>query len=119
MQLIDLVTTFDTVRATRSRKAKIAAIATCLRLAAHDEVFVVATYLSGSLTQRRTGVGWRSMTGLPEPAAGPSLTVLEVDAAFETLSGVGGAGSRPSADVCWTRSSAPRRPTSRRCCVAW
>ncbi len=94
MQLIDLVNTFDTVRATRSRKAKIAAVAASLRLAADEEVFVVATYLSGSLTQRRTGVGWRSMTGLPAPAAEPSLTVLEVDAAFETLAGVAGAGSQ-------------------------
>ena len=62
VQLIDLVNTFDAVRATRSRKAKIAAVAASLRLAADDEVFVVATYLSGSLTQRRTGVGWRSMS---------------------------------------------------------
>ena len=81
-------------RATRSRKAKIAAVAASLRLSADDEVFVVATYLSGSLTQRRTGVGWRSLTDLPAPAAGPSLTVLEVDAAFETLAGVAGAGSQ-------------------------
>jgi len=94
VQLIDLVTTFDTVRATRSRKAKIAAVAASLRMASDDEVFVVATYLSGSLTQRRTGVGWRSLTDLPAPAAGPSLTVLEVDAAFETLAGVAGAGSQ-------------------------
>ncbi len=94
MQLTDLVTTFDAVRATRSRKEKTAAVADCLRLAADDEVFVVATYLSGSLTQRRTGVGWRSLTGLPAPADEPSLTVLAVDAAFEALSVVAGAGSQ-------------------------
>jgi DNA ligase-1 len=94
VQLTDLVTTFDAVRATRSRKAKTAAVADCLRLAGDDEVFVVATYLSGSLTQRRTGVGWRSMTDLPAPAESPSLTVLAVDAAFEELSGVAGAGSQ-------------------------
>ena len=94
MQLTDLVTTLDAVRATRSRKAKTSAVADCLRLAGHDEVLVVATYLSGSLTQRRTGVGWRSMTDLPAPADEPSLTVLAVDAAFEELSVVAGAGSQ-------------------------
>ena len=66
VQLTDLVTTFDAVRATRSRKAKIAAVADALRQAG-DDVFVVATYLSGALTQRRTGVGWRSLTDLPDP----------------------------------------------------
>ena len=93
MQLTDLVTTVDAVRATRSRKAKIAAVADCLRQAG-DDVFVVATYLSGSLTQRRTGVGWRSLTDLPAPAAEPSLTVAEVDAAFDEIAAVSGDGSK-------------------------
>ena len=56
-------------------------VAECLRQAG-DDVLVVATYLSGSLTQRRTGVGWRSLTDLPPPAEEPSLTVAAVDAAF-------------------------------------
>ena len=93
MQLIDLVTTFETVRATRSRKAKIAAVAECLRRAG-DEVFVAATYLSGSLTQRRTGVGWRSLSDLPAPASEPSLTVSAVDAAFDRIAAASGEGSK-------------------------
>ncbi len=93
VQLIDLVATFDAVRATRSRKAKIAAVAECLR-GAGDDVFVVATYLSGSLTQRRTGVGWRSLTDLPGPATEPSLTVAAVDAAFDEIAALSGAGSQ-------------------------
>ncbi len=93
MQLTDLVTTFDAVRATRSRKAKTAAVAECLRLAG-DDVFVVATYLSGSLTQRRTGVGWRSLTDLPAPASEPSLTIAAVDAAFDEIAAASGAGSK-------------------------
>ena len=93
MQLTDLVTTFDAVRATRSRKAKIAAVAECLRQAG-DDVFVVATYLSGALTQRRTGVGWRSLSDLPAPASEPSLTVAAVDAAFDAIAGASGAGSK-------------------------
>ena len=93
VQLIDLVATFEAVRATRSRKAKIAAVAECLR-GAGDDVFVVATYLSGSLTQRRTGVGWRSLTDLPEPATEPSLTVAAVDAAFDEIAALSGPGSQ-------------------------
>ena len=93
MKLAELVSTFDAVRATRSRKAKTAAVAACLRDAG-DDVLVVATYLSGSLTQRRTGVGWRSLTDLPAPATEPSLTVAEVDAAFDAIAAVSGAGSQ-------------------------
>ncbi len=93
MQLTDLVATFDAVRATRSRKAKTAAVAECLRQAG-DDVLVVATYLSGSLAQRRTGVGWRSLTDLPPPADQPSLTVAAVDAAFDEIAAVSGAGSQ-------------------------
>ncbi len=94
MQLIDLVHTFDAVRATRSRTAKVTAVAESLRAAAPDEVPVVAAYLAGSLTQRRTGVGWRSLTDLPEPAGSPVLTVLEVDRAFDEVAKVAGAGSQ-------------------------
>ncbi len=93
VQLTDLVTTFEAVRATRSRKAKIAAVADALRQAG-DDVFVVATYLSGALTQRRTGVGWRSLTELPAPATEPSLTVAEVDAAFDEIAAASGEGSK-------------------------
>jgi DNA ligase-1 len=94
VQLIDLVLTFDAVRATRSRKAKVTAVAAALREASTEEVPVVAAYLGGSLTQRRTGVGWRSMVDLPEPAEVPTLTVHQVDEAFEVLSTVAGAGSQ-------------------------
>ncbi|MGI9157521.1 MAG: ATP-dependent DNA ligase [Marmoricola sp.] len=94
MQLIDLAHTFDEVRATRSRKAKVTAVAASLRAATPDEVPVVAAYLGGALTQRRTGVGWRSLTDLPAPAESPSLTVREVDRAFADLAVVSGAGSQ-------------------------
>ena len=93
MQLTDLVATFEEVRATRSRKAKIAAVAEALRHAG-DDVFVVATYLSGALTQRRTGVGWRSLADLPTPATEPSLTVSAVDAAFDEIAAAAGEGSK-------------------------
>jgi len=93
MLLAELVATSAAVAATRSRKAKVEALAALLKDATSD-VGLVARYLSGSLRQRRTGVGWRSLTELPPPATDPSLSVAEVDAAFEAMSELSGAGSQ-------------------------
>ena len=79
MLLADLVSTSAAVASTRSRLAKIEAIAACLRRAAPDEIAVVVSYLSGELRQRRTGVGWAALRSLPPPADVPSLEVAEVD----------------------------------------
>ena len=98
--LADLAATSDAVGATPSRRAKVAALASTLRAASPQEAPVVGHYLAGSLRQRRTGVGWRSLQGPPAPAASASLTVLEVDAAFEALAGLAGPGSqRARADL--------------------
>jgi len=94
MQLADLVATSAAVAATRSRKAKVAAIAELLGRTGPDELEVVTSYLGGRLRQRRTGLGWRSLQTLPEPAGSPSLEVLEVHEAFEAISVLAGAGSQ-------------------------
>jgi DNA ligase 1 len=91
--LADLVATSAAVAATRSRLAKVAALAECLRRAAPGEIAIVTSYLSGELRQRRTGVGWASLRDLPAPAAEPSLEVTEVDGAFARIEGLSGAGS--------------------------
>jgi DNA ligase-1 len=91
--LADLVSTSAAVAATRSRKAKTAAIAERLAQAERAELEVVTSYLAGSLLQRRTGLGWRSLSTLPTPATEPSLDVLEVHGAFERLQAVAGPGS--------------------------
>lgn len=82
------------VAATRSRLKKVAALADALAQARGDEVEVAASYLGGSLRQRRTGLGWRSIQALPAPVDTPTLTVAEVDAAFETMSALAGPGSQ-------------------------
>ena len=94
MLLADLVRTSRAVGATRARKAKVAALAAALGEAAPEEVETATSYLSGALRQRRTGLGWRSLAGLPEPAEEGTLTVAAVDAAFEELSRVAGPGSQ-------------------------
>jgi DNA ligase-1 len=90
----DLVETSAAVGATRSRLAKRSAIAQLLRDCHPDDVAIVVTYLSGALRQRRTGVGWATLQDLPPSATSSSLTVAEVDAAFETMSRLAGSGSQ-------------------------
>jgi DNA ligase-1 len=94
MLLADLVETSHAVAATRSRKAKVAAIAQRLGRATVDELPVVTTYVGGTIRQRRTGVGWRGLSALPDPAAEPSVTPTEVDEALERLAAMAGAGSQ-------------------------
>ena len=93
MLLADVAATSDALAATRSRLAKRALLVDLLRRTRPDEVPVVARYLAGELRQRRTGLGRRSLAALPQPAAGPSLEVLAVDAAFERMAGLAGPGS--------------------------
>ena len=93
MLLADIVETSASVASTRSRLAKVAAIADLLRRAASEEVPIVVSYLSGELRQRRTGVGWASLRDLPSPASQPTLAVADVDAAFARAAGASGPGS--------------------------
>jgi DNA ligase 1 len=93
MLLADVVAVSEEVAATRSRLAKRKAIAGLLRRAEPHDVDIVVTYLSGELRQRRTGVGWAAMSSLPDPASEPTLALAEVDAEFERISRLGGAGS--------------------------
>ena len=97
MLLIDVVTTSAAVAATRSRKEKVVAIADLLRRAGvGPELEVVTSYVGGALLQRRTGVGWRGLSALPDPAPEASLTVVGVDATFARLALVSGPGSQAS-----------------------
>ena len=93
MLLSRLADTRRALTATRSRNAKRDLIAEVLRDASADDVEIVVSYLSGSLRQRRTGVGWRTMQDPPPAADQPSLTVAEVDHAFAEMAGLSGPGS--------------------------
>lgn len=94
MLLAEIVATSTAVGATRSRKAKVVAIADTLRRAEPDELATVVSYLGGTLRQRRTGLGWRGLADLPEPAPESTLSVSEVHAAFEALASISGTGSQ-------------------------
>jgi DNA ligase-1 len=98
VQLIDIAGASAEVGATSARLAKIARIADLLRHAGAGGdpklVAVVVSWLSGELPQRQIGVGWAALLSLPPEADEPSLTVLQVDAAFSEIGKVAGRGSQ-------------------------
>jgi DNA ligase 1 len=98
VQLIDVAEASAEVGATSARLAKIARIADLLRRTGTEGdaklVAVVVSWLSGELLQRQIGVGWAALRSLPPPADTPSLTVLQVDAAFSEIGQVAGKGSQ-------------------------
>jgi DNA ligase-1 len=95
--LLDTVASVSTaIAATRSRLEKRALLAGLLRDAPVEEVEIAAAYLSGTLRQRRTGVGWRGLADLPPPATTASLTLTEVDARLEEIAAYAGEGSTGS-----------------------
>ncbi len=81
------------VAATGARLAKIDALAAALREAGPLEVPIAVAYLSGELPQRQIGVGWAALRDGFPPAAAPSLSLSEVDAAFSAIGAVSGKGS--------------------------
>ncbi len=93
MLIADIARTSGAVAGTSGRKAKVTALAECLRRADAGEAAIVVAYLSGELPQRQIGVGYAALRDVPPPAAEPSLTVPEVDAAFTEIGAVSGPGS--------------------------
>lgn len=94
MLLNDVVAASAAVAATRSRTTKVAALAGVLRVAAPGEIDAVTAWLAGEMLQGRTGIGWRTLSGLDvEPAPHGELTVEEVDAALDRLAALAGSGS--------------------------
>ena len=92
--LADLAAVSETVAATSARGGKVEALAGVLRLASPEEAAIAVAYLSGELRQRQIGVGWAALRELPPPAAAPSLTVGEVDAACAAIGALAGPGSQ-------------------------
>jgi ATP-dependent DNA ligase I len=94
MLLAEVAHTSQAVATASARTEKVALLAALFRAAQPHEAPVVTTYLAGRLPQRRIGVGWRSLTDRPRPAAQPTLTVTEVDAALERIGAVSGKGAQ-------------------------
>jgi DNA ligase-1 len=94
MQLARLVHASREVGATRSRRQKVALLSACLSALAPEEIEIGVSFLSGELRQGRIGVGYAGLHALSAPAAAdPSLELREVDATFERIASLRGAGS--------------------------
>jgi ATP-dependent DNA ligase I len=93
MLLVRIAEVSRAVGATSARLAKIGLLAGALREAGPPEVPIAVAYLSGELPQRQVGVGWAALREGFAPAAAPSLTLSEVDAALSAIGAVSGKGS--------------------------
>src|SRR5262249_9395708 len=84
-----------TVASTRSRNAKIAALAALLGQCEPEEIAIVVGFLIGVPRQGRVGVGWATMSSVRETArgSGAPLTVAEVDHAITVVQNTTGKGS--------------------------
>ncbi|HEY8700644.1 MAG TPA: ATP-dependent DNA ligase [Arthrobacter sp.] len=94
MLLEELVRTADAVASTRSRLAKVDALAGLLRRLEPKDIGTAVGLLTAKPRQGRVGIGWRGMSAaMGEAAAEPSLTVADLDAALDRLLATSGAGS--------------------------
>jgi len=115
MVLAELLAASERVGATRSRLAKIDALADCLRRLEPAEIVPGVAYLSGDTRQGKIGIGYAGLKdALAAPsAAAPQLTLLQVDEELERLSRLKGQGSaaeraRLLSDL-FARATAPER----------
>ncbi|MFE7096611.1 ATP-dependent DNA ligase [Streptomyces erythrochromogenes] len=93
MLLADVARVSREVAATSARSRKTALLAELFAAAPPEEAGLVISYLSGRLPQGRPGIGWRALAQETPPAARPTLTVRDVDAAVTGLAAQAGAGS--------------------------
>ena len=130
MLLDEVAETSAAVAASSARLAKVGRLAACLRRLEPEEVHPAVAFLAGELRQRQIGVGWATLQDAPDPAAPiPSLTVTEVDAAFERIGRLAGPGSQTERRRQVTelrpgdrgRAAVPDRPARRASCarVPW
>jgi DNA ligase-1 len=94
MLFAELVATSATVGGTRSRKAKVEALAGLLRALAPAEIEAAVAWLAGEPRQGRLGAGWRTLAALKvPPAEQPGATLADVDGVLAELATTAGTGS--------------------------
>ncbi|MBA3444302.1 MAG: ATP-dependent DNA ligase [Gemmatimonadales bacterium] len=90
MKFVDVVDASRRVSQASGRLEKVGLLASLLGQTPTEEIEIAVAYLSGSLRQQRTGIGWAALqAAMPErPADSPSLELAEVDATFGRIAGV-------------------------------
>jgi DNA ligase-1 len=94
--LAELVATTEAVRATRARSAKVAALADLLRRLPPEERLPATALLAGEPRQGKVGIGWATLAEAGqgvEPAAGPTVTVADLDTTLDAVAALSGPGS--------------------------
>ena len=94
MLLADVVETSTNVSSTRSRLAKIDALASLLSRVPPDEIVAATGYLVGDAPQGRIGIGWASLRDLDaENDGAPMLTIADVSNTIDAVRDATGPGS--------------------------
>src|SRR5882762_6600920 len=115
MLLAELLAASERVAATRSRLAKIDALAQCLRRLDQSEIALGVAYLSGDTRQGRIGIGYATLKDAlaAAPASVPRLTLAQADEALAHLAKSKGAGSAAERQrllvELFSRASAPEQ----------
>lgn len=98
MLFVELTSAVDTVAKTRSRLAKVAALAELLRALDVDEIAPAVGMLLGKPRSGRTGVGWQTIaTSSAAAATEPMLTIADVQQIFGALAAAVGSGTGSNA----------------------
>jgi DNA ligase-1 len=95
MRLAAVVSVSEVVAATSGRNAKRDAIAALLRDLEPDEVEPAVGFLVGDVRQGRIGVGWATVSSIPDATGRPDepLEIGDLDAAISQLAATTGPGS--------------------------
>jgi DNA ligase 1 len=94
MLLADVVAVSGALSGTRSKTAKVEALAGLLGRLAPDEIVPAVGFLVGTVRPGRTGIGWATLRSVDVPnAPAPTLTVHDVDHAVADVAGTTGPGS--------------------------
>lgn len=94
MLLATVVETSRRIAETTKRLEKIDLLVRLLKQLRPDETEIAVAYLSGSTRQGRIGVGYGALRDASAtPAESPSLELVEIDRAFESLMATQGPGS--------------------------
>lgn len=119
MRFAEVVASSAAVAATRSRTAKISALADLLGRLDPGEIETAVGFLTGEPRQGRIGIGWATLAAVEVmPADTPTLTVHDVDAAVVSVARTSGAGSeaarRSQLAAVLARATAPEAEFVRR-----
>lgn len=95
MRLAELVSMSNGVAGVSGRLDKLDRLATLLARLEPEEIPVAVAFLSGATRQGRIGLGASGIrqAAAAEPADAPTLTLLDVDRAFDAMSTVSGRGA--------------------------